>query len=355
MPKASWFKKATGTQLNALMHALQVRHQIDVSRYSNSIIRDVASLLSAVETDIKKQLDNPKLTEFGKGKLNSLLSGINDTFDRIATETKDEFKDFAKYEAEFQKKAINTLLPKIDISMPSATQLEAVVDFAKSSEFPKLDKWWSHLSALTQKNVKDAISLGLAEGQTGDKIVQRLLGTRANSFKDGILQETRRNAKAIVRTATTHVANQSKQLLWEQNSDLVTGWIFVATLDNRTSITCAGLSGTKWEVGKGPIPPVHVNCRSISVPMLKTWRELGIDIDEFPPGMRSTMDGLVPSDITFDAWLKTQPLKVKQDILGVTRAQLFDEGKFPLSKFIDKEGNVYTLDELSQKENIVWH
>ena len=53
-------------------------------------------------------------------------------------------------------------------------------------------------------------------------------------------------------------------------------WRFIATLDGRTTLTCAGLHGNVYPVGKGPRPPRHIGCRSCSVPVLR-------EIDKLEP------------------------------------------------------------------------
>jgi SPP1 gp7 family putative phage head morphogenesis protein len=92
---------------------------------------------------------------------------------------------------------------------------------------------------------------------------------------------------------------------------------------------------------------VH-NCRSTTCPVVKSWRELGIDIDEAPAGTRASMNGQVPEKTTYNDWLKGQPAKVQDDILGPGRGKLFRDGTHSVSNFVDrKTGRHYTLKELA--------
>lgn len=93
------------------------------------------------------------------------------------------------------------------------------------------------------------------------------------------------------------------------------------------------------------------NCRSAYTPVLKSFRELGIDIDEAPSGTRASMNGQVPSDTTYGQWLKGQPVSVQNDALGVTKATLFRKGDLPLDRFINRNGHELTLAELKVKES----
>lgn len=235
-----------------------------------------------------------------------------------------------------------------NFTRPGVTQLVAIAETAPI-QGDLLKNWMAKIGAdkadLLTKNVR----LGMVEGDTIEKLVQRLAGTKAGDYKDGVMAISRRHAEAVTRTAVNNVSNQAASLTHQANKDIIKGWRFMATLDNRTTIICASLSGRVYPVGEGPIPPRHVRCRSFALPEMKTWRELGVPIDEMPPSVRASKNGLVRSDITFDEWLKTQPRETQVDILGVTRQKLFAEGKLDLQQFTNAKGQVYTLEALKSK------
>jgi SPP1 gp7 family putative phage head morphogenesis protein len=191
-----------------------------------------------------------------------------------------------------------------------------------------------------------AIRLGLVQGESTDKIVARVRGTRGARYADGVLDISRRSAQSIVRTATTHVSNQAARHTWKANANVVKGWQFVSTLDSRTTVTCAALSGQVFPVGEGPIPPRHIRCRSISVAVTKSFRELGVDKDELTPGQRASIDGQVAGDTTFAKWLTAKGPGMQDEILGPTRAQLWRDGKLDLIQFVKSDGTVLTLEQL---------
>ena len=74
--------------------------------------------------------------------------------------------------------------------------------------------------------------------------------------------------------------------------DLITGVRFVCALDERTCLTCLELDGSETP----PVLPIHEGCRCVTVPITKSWRQLGLDMDEFPDGTRSSDIGQVPAD-----------------------------------------------------------
>lgn len=124
------------------------------------------------------------------------------------------------------------------------------------------------------------------------------------------------------------------------------GWQFLATLDTRTTITFASLSGQMFPIGEGPIPPRHIGCRSITVAVTRSFRELGVDRDELPVTKRASMDGRVAGDTKFAEWLNDKGPATQDAMLGPTRAKLFREGKLNLADFIKADGTVLTLEQL---------
>jgi len=199
--------------------------------------------------------------------------------------------------------------------------------------------------------IRDAIRMGFVEGETISQMVRRLRGTRTNGYADGLLEIDRRGAEALVRTAVNHTANYARQALFEANDHLVKQWQFLATLDGRTTITCASLSGKTFAIGQGPQPPRHWNCRSTSVPVLESaWESLGLSKSDIDPGTQASMDGQVAADLTYGQWLKGKPAAFQDEVLGPERGKLFRSGGLTVDRFTDSKGKVYTLDELRKRD-----
>jgi hypothetical protein len=100
-----------------------------------------------------------------------------------------------------------------------------------------------------------------------------------------------------------------------------------------------------WLGGPGRL---HFNCRSVSTPVTRSWRELGIDMDDMPPGTRASMDGQVPADLTYADWLAKQSAARQDEVLGPVRAKLFRSG-VPMTKFYDDKGQWLTLPQLLER------
>ncbi len=77
-----------------------------------------------------------------------------------------------------------------------------------------------------------------------------------------------------------------------ENSDIVKGVELLCALDEQTCLTCLELEGAR----NPPELPIHEGCRCITLPVTKTFKELCIDIPEFPQGTRASAIGPVAED-----------------------------------------------------------
>lgn len=329
---------------------LSVSHQVNLLRRANGIVKDVLDLLIEAENDIKYQIIKIDPTgvrkSYQEARLEKLLEAVQeriaDVKERMRDSIRSELQGLTKYEASNQAQMLKNVIPiEIAVNVPPAEALVAIVN-STPIEGRFFKDWIDIWEKASVDAMNQAIRIGVLEGETQSQIVRRVVEAG----------QVRRNAATqLVRTGVTHVTNEARQLTWANNTDIVTGWTFVATLDSRTTLTCASLHGTSYPIGEGPRPPRHRNCRSTTVSTLKSWRDLGVDIDEFSPGMQSSMNGVVPSDITFTTWLKSQSAATQKEILGASRYKLFKTGKINVDYFTDSQGNTLTLDQLRKKDS----
>jgi hypothetical protein len=196
----------------------------------------------------------------------------------------------------------------------------------------------------------------LAFGETNQQIIKRIVGSPS---VPGIMDTARANAASLVQTSVQTVANDARLATFKENSDLIKGVKQISTLDSHTSLICIAYSGGEWDLDGNPIngttlpfnggPPRHFNCRSVLVPITKTFRELGIPIDEPQPTTRASTDGPVSAKTTFDDFLKRKGQAFQDEVLGKGRADLWRTGKMTLSQLVNGEGNPLTLEELRSK------
>jgi hypothetical protein len=220
-------------------------------------------------------------------------------------------------------------------------------------------QWWQRQARKVQQDVMDQVRLSLEAGESTQQAVTRLVGGSVGDVQfPGVLKTSRRRAEAIVRTAIADVVNRARLQSLQDMNDVVKAVQQISTLDNRTTLTCIAYSEKVWDIDTlSPLghdlpfnggPPRHFNCRSSLVPVLRSFAELGIDAEEVPLATRASMDGEVPGDITFDAWLRGKSRAFQDDLLGRRRAQLWRTKRITLTQLVDFRGEPLTLNQLEK-------
>lgn len=283
------------------------------------------------------------------------LKDLNDAiYKRVHTTLRDELGDLAQYEAKWAGQTISAALPiNFKSNIPSATYLKTLVD-QSPIDGHLLSSWTDHMSLARQGRVNQAIRLGLVQGETTDQIVRRVAGSKAANYSDGVLNISRQSAQTLVLTSSATVASNARSEVYQRNSNVIKEVRWTATLDTRTSSICQSRDGTAYKIDEAhPKPPAHPRCRSVLVPMTKSFRELGLDKDEVSDGQRASMDGQVPGKTSFGDWIKNQAPERQDEVFGKQRAELFRAGKVDFKDLFAQSGEYKTLDELRRAEGIV--
>lgn len=350
--------------VNQVMAERTLVHQMDLQRVAEKEGDRIVRLLADAQNDILNQLNRrmSKIEERGVdwgpvttrrlGEMEQSFGEIVDNWGKESYNTQRDFLyELSRDEMDFQKKLLSDTSPvKLEMVLPSRQTLRAIVTNEPIAGTP-LRKWWNKLEATTQANLNRTVNLGMVEGQTIDQIARRIRGTRALQFKDGILDQTARQARAIARTGVNHVSNRARDQLFRENEDVVKASQWLSTLDSRTCLTCANLDQKQWPLGESHImPPAHVQCRCTLIPVMKSWKELGIKANELEDTTRASMNGQVSAKMNYEQWLKTQSTRVQNRALGPRRAERWRDGKETVSQFVSADGYKLTLNDLRRIE-----
>lgn len=344
--------------VNEAIRDLEIRHQVNVQRLSSSVANKLIPLLDRADSEIVAKLiarGSALEGTFTSVRLQKLLDAVRDinhaAHVAAGKELTSELLKIAAYEAVFQQRLIGSALPITwDFVSPSAEMLKAAVT-ARPFQGRLLKEWISELDAAKGRRLRDAIRLGVIQGETVDQIVRRIRGIKSLNYADGVMNIGRRGAEAMVRTAVAHTTTAARDELYAANADLIAAEQWVSTLDTRTCPHCMALDGQKFAIGKGTRTPAHIGCRCIRVPVTKSWRELGFDIDDLPAGTRASMNGQVSATETYDSWLRKQSASVQDEALGPSRGALFRSGNLPVDRFTNRAGDELTLSQLKAKED----
>ena len=342
------------------------RHAVYMEGLKTGYVKEFDKFLRVMQRDILEQIrriDDP--AKMSAKRLNGMLRAINETLRTGAANYEKVWRaqiaELGAYSAEFETRALGKVL-KYDFTLPPPSQLATAFYSTPLSatgvyEGMLLEPFFKDVIGKTAQRVEGAIRLVSAQGGTTQDLVRKIRGTRAGRFKDGLMQVSRRDAEAVARTSLHHVANVSREAVWSANSDVIEQVEFLAVLDGRTSAICRSLSGERFNVGEGPIPPLHINCRSTRVAVFKD----GLDFldkagSQFARG--ETGVSHVSSDLTYYGWLKTQSASFQDSVIGPDRGALLRNGGLSSSRFaelqLNKNFKPITLDQMRKIEPLAF-
>jgi SPP1 gp7 family putative phage head morphogenesis protein len=315
---------------------IATRRQVHLERLKTSISNESVEILKAIGPSVEKELIGlgvERLSELSKKELDALLLKLRARNDEIINKalksaTKN-FEELAGDESDFERKALAGAT-KATIKINGVTAAET---YAYALENPvaatgeMLSDFFAKFTEKQSEQVSSIIAKGYANGVNTPDIVRAIKGTKKLNYSDGIIAAARHNITAIVRTAVQHVASSARFATWEANSDIVKRYRFVATLDGRTSQICRSTDGETYELGKGPRPPLHINCRSTTVAVIEEFAFL----DE--GATRASADGYQDAKETYYSWLEKQPASFQDSAIGPTRGKLFRNGGLSADKF----------------------
>lgn len=332
-----------------------IRNQLNLLRFTAGEKKKVFALLLDMQKELKLKLQNG-FTDYSKGRMLRLLNQCTAVMNKYYSGIQQELNlsQVATIESKATAKAIAAI--DLEASLPTASVLKSLVSNALIEGAP-LSAWWAKQAEDTAFKFASQVRQGVAQGETLNQIVGRIVGDPKHGII-GIMDVARRNASTLTHDAVMQISNDARMATYKENSDIVKGLRQLSTLDSRTSSVCVAYSGAQWDLDGKPINgttlpfnsgcPRHPNCRSVLVPITKTYKELGIDIPEKDPGTRASDLGQVPTDMSFNAFLQRHGKSYQDDLLGKGKAELWRAGKITLSDLLSQAGRPLTLKQLAE-------
>lgn len=206
---------------------------------------------------------------------------------------------------------ITTQLPpgvaglSINLDAPAPEALNAMV----TRTTQQIHSATKPLTAWTVKKMRQELVRGIVLGDNPREVARKLIKATEGQFNGGLAR-----AMTIARTEMLDAHRNGSLAAAKANTDLLTGWVWMCTLDRRTCPSCLSKHGTMHPVDDfGPID--HQNGRCARVDKIKSWKELGFDIEE-------------PADSIPDAraWFDNLTEDSQLAIMGPTRLQLLNDG-----------------------------
>lgn len=315
------------------------RHSVMLERLKASEVKKFEKYLRQIDTVVRDQLTRKELTTYSRQRLEEFLARVDgkllDIYKAYSDVVQADLVDIALYESTFEANSLGHAL-SIDAVVPTNAIIRAAI-FAYPLQVTGLDggkllkpfiSGWTRSETM---RVTNAIRLGFGQGQTNAEIVKAIRGTAEQNFTDGVLAFSNRNARAVVQTAIQHVATTARMETLKANQDVVLGYRWVSTLDKKTSAQCRSLDGRVFELGKGPLPPAHINCRSTTVPSTRLSAMFSRDATRASVGDKGGAQ--VDASLGYYDWLATQSASFQDAALGPVRGKLFRDGGLPPEKF----------------------
>lgn len=363
LPRDVVDRPGAGTSSNEALFDLYMERAIDLLRLEAGTRDQVLVFLHDLEREIVRLLADIDPTAGNRRlRLAKLLDEVNGAI-RASYRLSDTFmareiREIVDVESTWTARAVNASVQAnfADVGLTRGFLQTLVSDVLIQGASSK--EWWSRQAGGLAERFADQMRIGMAIGETNSELIKRVRGTQTSK---GLMDLSRTSAERLVRASVQAAANTAREAVYVDNTDLIKGLMWHATLDTRTSVWCITRDhhvyspdkehkpldkGPPWLEGPGKI---HWGCRSTSVPVLKSWRDLGIDEDEVPETTRASMDGQVPHDLSFESWLRKQSAARQDKVLGATKARLWREGKISFRDLLDQNGRPLTTEELRNR------
>lgn len=254
-------------KLPTLVQEMQVQLQLELAKLMNLEVDDIKP-----EDLQKKEVDEtaqPRVP--GQNRSQQMIKQTIDTEHILQMQKKiyeEKKEDSCECGTDLGSKTDYTLKEWLDFDfsvylafiLQSVNEDEFALLAAANREEIKLGK----LGKTQISSLKRVLSNGFREGKTILEIAEsikekvNIKDLKDETGKIKALAENR--AFLIARTETTRLSNLGASKHYEAGG--VKKYRWVATLGERTSDICRKLNGQVFEVGKGPLPPAHINCRS---------------------------------------------------------------------------------------------
>ncbi len=348
-----------------------ITHQVQLLQFGKGLRDRIVRLLNKSEPELARRLKirldriaglpndpGPSTTRRLIATQRLIQAILKPTWSTINELVRKELVGLAFGETAYIAGVLSNSLPTIwEPALPTPRQIRGIV-FARPFQNRILRDWLGTYQLGDRRRMMDQIRQGLLFDETPSQIGRRIFGTRALGGVDGTREITRRGAQTLAQTATSAITNATRQALYKRNRRIIPRELYVATLDSRTTPICQSLDGREFRTGDGPIPPIHMNCRSIRVPVVD-GRPLGnrpasanfkgrLGNLRGPARRREVakLIGKVPATTNYDTFLRNSDVPFQNNVLGPTRARLFRAGEFDVSGFVDNSGARLTLRDL---------
>lgn len=232
--------------VNQQLQDAALAHGIDLSRYSQSVVFKIIAILNRsdrnLHAELLRVLASTTPSTFQMERLDGMLGSVRainaEAYVTAGRALEGEMRALAEYEADYQLQTLIRVFPaQVSFSSVAVDQVY-VAAMSRPFQGGLLREFLKDQEVGKSRLVRRAIASGFIEGRTTDQIVRAIIGTQKAKYADGLLEVTRRDAQAVVRTALAHMAGNVQDSIVAANLDVIKAVQWSSTLDNRTSEIC---------------------------------------------------------------------------------------------------------------------
>lgn len=147
-------------------------------------------------------------------------------------------------------------------------------------------------------SVQDHLVTGIAKGQNPRRIAMLLTRNLTQGLGPGLT-----SALTTIRTAQIKSYQTANHMIYAANNRIVPEWIWSATLDSRTCMSCVAQHGKAFPYTERLND--HHRGRCSPIPRTITYRDLGINLPD-----------PVPPFPTGEEWFRQQPAATQREMMG---------------------------------------
>lgn len=197
-------------------------------------------------------------------------------------------------------------------------QLDAITERATQ----RITSLHRPLAQETVRQIGQELVAGVAEGLNPRETARRIMRNVQDQFNLSL-----NRSLVITRTEQLDAYRNAAAKTMVRHEDVLAGWQWVSALTKRSCPSCIAMHGTIHSLDE-PGPLDHPCGRCSRLPITRSWRALGFDIDEPQdalPDKHAFWDGLSDAD--------------KKDVLGPRRYEAYQQGRYPMEDWPQRREN----------------
>ena len=358
----------TPEELQALiLLARNVAWRYELDQYEQETLAFILTAVRNAERIILANLQarGETITDWTEQRSLALLDELSDLTLGLQTVLTRNIADIASHAGAASYLTHNNIVsfdgmvaPFVSVAMSAAQMRSLVLDTPVGGNL--LRRWVERsFDQRMISGIKEEILSGRLLGESYRELVARIT-TGFNMVE--------RDAITLTRTYVQSVNVGAMEAVYQANREVVKGVQWVATMEvggrqgRGTCLRCAALDGQQflWNEPRPPCP-LHCRCRCILTPLMVSWRELGLDIDDMADPYRPwtrrpdmNIDAGRPGRTilehgfhqgSFSTWFSTLSQQDQRSIVGPGRFGLLQSGRISFEDLADRTtGRLRLLD-----------